>query len=120
LRFREHPSPGHRQASAWIFIPEGWQIPCENDVSRSSWQQRSDASSLYYLAVDFFAAAIRMLSTRFGWRRPALRACAFAVDFCPDERCFDVLPRVLRGFCRFQGGRDDFAMAFPIFVFNDR
>ncbi|WP_426527453.1 hypothetical protein [Bradyrhizobium sp. McL0615] len=65
-----------------------------------------------FFAVFFFDAfdAMRMLSTRLGYGRPARRARAFAVDFCADVKCLDFFPARLRGFGRFQGARDALAM----------
>ena len=70
-----------------------------------------------FLAGLFWAAsfsdafdAMRMLSTRLGYGRPARRARAFAVDFCADVRCLDFFPARLRGFERFQGARAALAM----------
>jgi hypothetical protein len=41
-----------------------------------------------FFAAFFFEAfdAMRMLSTRLGYGRPARRARAFAADFCADDR----------------------------------
>src|SRR3954468_20791773 len=64
-----------------------------------------------FLADVFFDfAAMRMLSTRLGYGRPARRARAFAADFFAGERWMDFLPARLRGFGRFQGARGDLAM----------
>src|SRR3954451_21400001 len=47
-----------------------------------------------FFAVFFFEDfdAMRMLSTRLGYGRPARRARAFAVDFCAGVRCLDDFP----------------------------
>ena len=70
-----------------------------------------------FLAVRFFAVflaepfdAMRILSTRLGYGRPARRARAFAADFCADVKCLDFFPARLRGFERFQGAPAVLAM----------
>src|SRR3954462_45854 len=65
-----------------------------------------------FFAAFFFEAfdAMRMLSTRLGYGRPARRARAFAVDFCADVKCLDFFPARLRGFARFQGARGALAI----------
>src|SRR3954470_15273696 len=65
-----------------------------------------------FFAAFFFEAfdAMRMLSTRLGYGRPARRARAFAVDFREADKCLDFLPARLRGLGRFQGARGVVAM----------
>src|SRR5262245_53584264 len=70
-----------------------------------------------FFAVRFFVAfffealdAMRMLSTRLGYERPARRARAFAADFCADVKCLDFFPARLLGLGRFQGARAALAM----------
>ena len=45
-----------------------------------------------------------MLSTRFGYLRPAFLAAAFALDFWTGESFLDFFPDFLLGLAFFQGG----------------
>ncbi|MFC0241553.1 hypothetical protein [Rhodopseudomonas telluris] len=63
---------------------------------------------------DFDFDATAMLSTRFGYGRPARLARALAAAFLAGDRCFEALPVRLRGFARDHGA---FLVAAFAFVF---
>ena len=70
----------------------------------------ASAFSAHIFSYEFFEA--HMLSTRFGYGRPAFSALALAAAFCPEDSGLDFL----FGFFFFQGGVVAFGISNPMLL----